>query len=782
MVAAVDTLDEGRSLGIRLDVDLDDLDALAAELRLEAMAEAAPCSGVHRDRHDLILSRGPVIGNARRARPGRAGPPAGTAGVGPQCDDGAVEADLLDALDPEQRAVAESVEGPVVVWAGAGTGKTRAVTYRIAHAVRSGVHDPRRGLAVTFTTRAAGEMRERLLRLGVDGMQVRTFHSAALRQLRHFWPRAIGGQPHDVVSRVAPLVAEAATRCGVAADSATVRDLIAEIAWAKQVEIDPEGYPAQASLRSPPLAAAEVARVYASYDDIKSERHLMDFDDVLLMTVGLLGERPDILDEVRAAYRWFTVDEFQDVSPLQHRLLDLWLGERTDVCVVGDAAQTIYSFAGATDRFLRDFPRRFPGATEVRLVRDYRSTEPIVALANTILSTSGVDEGRLVSQCGPGPDPQIRDFDDEVAEATAVAAHVGALIAEGTPPEGIAILVRINALMPAFEEALAALGIPLVLRGGERFFDRREVREAITRLRGAARAGDAPAGALADQVTSVLSVMGWSTEPPRTSGAVRERWESLASIVDLSRVHGAEGGDLSSLIAELDRRAAAQHAPAARGVTLATIHAAKGLEWEAVIVAGCVEGSLPHSQSVSPEAVGEERRLFYVAVTRAKRHLLLTWSRARQPGGRATRQRSRFLDALAPDAEAGDHVARSRVRRGRGSRAVTRREPAACRTCGRSLVTGAERTRMRCRTCPPTASEATVDRLRAWRLERAREREVPAYVIFTDATMEALAEALPRDADELLAISGIGPDKIERYGEEILNLLETVRQETADTP
>jgi len=693
-----------------------------------------------------------------------------------------VDADLLEDLDPEQRAVAESVEGPVVVWAGAGTGKTRAVTYRIAHATHVGAHDPRRGLAVTFTTRAAGEMRERLLRLGVEGMQVRTFHSAALRQLRHFWPRAIGGQPQDILAKTMPIVAEAASRCAVATDSATLRDLAAEIAWAKQVEIDPEHYADRASQRTPPLPLADVSRVYAAYDEIKAERHVMDFDDVLLMTVGLLGERPDILDEVRTAYRWFTVDEFQDVSPLQHRLLDLWLGDRRDICVVGDSAQTIYSFAGATDRFLRDFPTRFPGATQVRLVRDYRSTEPIVAMANTLMAEMGDHGGRLVSQCGTGPQPEIRDFDDEVAEAQAVATHVARLIADGVPAEGVAILVRINALMPAFEESLSALGIPLVLRGGERFFERREVREAITRLRGAARGGEITGGALADQVSSVLSAMGWSAEAPRTTGAVRERWESLASIVDLATGHGAQGGDLASLVDELDRRAAAQHAPVARGVTLATIHAAKGLEWEAVVIAGCADGSIPHSQSLTPEALAEERRLFYVAITRARRHLLLTWARSRQPGGRGARQPSRFLDLLTSHPRSDAGAPRSSVRRGSGGATASRRGPAACRTCGRSLVTGAERARLRCRTCPPTASEVTVDRLRTWRLERAREREVPAYVIFTDATMEALADTLPRDTDELLAISGIGPDKVDRYGEDLLALLAEARQQGADSP
>jgi DNA helicase-2/ATP-dependent DNA helicase PcrA len=303
----------------------------------------------------------------------------------------------------------------------------------------------------------------------------------------------------------------------------------------------------------------------------------------------------------------------------------------------------------------------------------------------------------------------------------------------------------------------------------------------MTRIRGAARGGTAPEGSLEEQVGSVLSVMGWTAEPPRATGAVRERWESLASIVDLAAVHGAQGADLAGLVDELDRRAAAQHAPVARGVTLSTIHAAKGLEWQAVIVAGCVEGSLPHAQSLSPQAIAEERRLFYVAITRAKRDLLLTWSRARQPGGRGSRQRSRFLDVLVADDDGAEAPAAS-VRRGKASRSRARQGPASCRSCGRSLVTGAERARMRCRTCPPTASERTVDRLREWRLERARERAVPAYVIFTDATMEALAEALPSTPEELLAISGIGPDKVERYGDDLIAVLDVAREDSIEEP
>jgi len=678
--------------------------------------------------------------------------------------------DPLEALDPEQRAVALALEGPVVVWAGAGTGKTRAVTHRIAHAVQVGAHDPRRSLAVTFTTRAAGEMRERLRSLGVDGVQVRTFHSAALRQLRHFWPRVVGGAPPELVGRAAPLVAEAAARCHLPTDPAVIRDLAAEIAWAKQVQTAPEGYPEAALQRTPPVSLADMARAYAAYDEIKSERGLIDFDDVLLLTVGALAERPDVAEEVRTAYRWFTVDEFQDVSPVQSRLLDLWLGDRDDVCVVGDGAQTIYSFAGANDRFLREFPARFPGATAVRLFRTYRSTEQIVAMSNRILTAGAGDQG-LTSQVGPGPDPVVEAFDDEVAEAQAVADRIQRLIAEGMAARGICILVRINGQMPAFEEALAERGIPVVLRGGERFFDRGEVREALTRLRGAARAdGTEPAAA---GMLGILSAMGHTPDPPRSTGAVRERWESLSALVGLAESLGPDV-DLAGFVIEVDRRAEAQHAPVADGVVLATIHAAKGLEWEAVFVAGLAEGSLPHAQSLADDGLAEERRLFYVAITRARRHLTLTWARSRQPGGRGQRQRSRFVDE-AEAISAGPLGAASVSRGAARARRAERRGPASCRVCGRSLVTGPERARMRCRTCPSTAQEALVEELKAWRLQRARERNVPAYVVFTDATLDALAEAMPSDADGLLAITGIGPDKAGRYGEQILDLLEQHR-------
>lgn len=675
---------------------------------------------------------------------------------------------ILDALDPEQRAAAEAWGGPVVIWAGAGTGKTRAITHRIAYGVASDRIEPGRTLAVTFTARAAGEMRERLRHLGVEGVPCRTFHAAALRQLRYFWPRAYGVDPPQIIDRVGPLVAEAAGRCRLPTEPAVIRDLIAEIAWCKQVQCLPDGYPALAAGagRTPPVSLADLARVYATYDEVKSARSLMDFDDVLLLLVGLLVDRSDIADQVRAGYRTFTVDEFQDVSPLQARVLDLWLGERDDLCVVGDPMQTIYSFAGARASYLTDFAQRYPHATQVRLVRTYRSTDPIVDLANRVVTAAAPGTPLLRGQSGAGPAPTVVEHPDETAEARAVAAWAGELIARGTPARDIAVLMRINAQMPAVEEAFAEAGIPTVLRGGERFFERPAVKEALTRLRGAARSGELGDISAVQAVQAVLSAMGHRPEPPRGSGAVRERWESLASITSLAADLGS--ASLADVVAELDRRAQIQHAPVADGVTLATIHAAKGLEWQAVAVIGLVDGTLPYQPSDSDDAaIAEERRLFYVAVTRARRDLMLTWARARQPGGRGSRTRSRFVDQAMP----GSASRRGSTGPGPGSGRRGKRAPARCRSCGQALVTGPERVRGRCRSCPSTLDEALVDRLKQWRRQAAQERGVPAFVIFTDATLEALVEARPDDTDGLLAVSGIGPDKVRRYGEDLLALL-----------
>ncbi len=685
---------------------------------------------------------------------------------------------VLASLDPEQREVATALHGPVCVLAGAGTGKTRALTHRIAYGVHSGAFQASQVLAVTFTARAAGEMRSRLRDLGVPGVQARTFHAAALRQLQFFWPQAVGGSVPVLVEHKARLVGEAASRLRLKVDRTAVRDLSAEVEWAKVSMLTPETYRARAAAagRGTPggLAVDAVARLLQSYEDVKTDRGAMDFEDVLLLTAGILDERREVAEAVRRQYRHFVVDEYQDVSALQQRLLDAWTGGRDDVCVVGDASQTIYSFAGATPRHLLDFPTRYAGAKVVRLVRDYRSTPQVVALANGLLDRAPATATRarveLVAQRPPGPAPSFTAYDDDVAEAAGVAARVAALVAAGTPTGEIAVLYRTNGQSEPLEQALTDAGIGYLLRGGERFFARAEVRQALLLLRGAQRGddGSTPLGAV---VRDVLAAVGWTETPPTGGGAVRDRWASLQALAALADDVAAARptARLPELVAELDERDAAQHAPAVQGVTLASLHAAKGLEWDAVFLVGLTEGLMPISFSTDdPDAVEEERRLLYVGVTRAREHLALSWSRARTPGGRG-RNPSRFLDGLRP----GDSQASPARRGGAGSSGgrSSKGLPRTCRSCGVVLGSGAERKVGRCAACPPTYDEAVFERLREWRSATAAAAKVPAYVVFTDATLVTIAELVPTDTAGLASVAGVGPAKLERYGQDVLGLL-----------
>ncbi|HYT10054.1 MAG TPA: ATP-dependent helicase, partial [Mycobacteriales bacterium] len=551
---------------------------------------------------------------------------------------------VLAGLDPEQEQAARAVRGPVCILAGAGTGKTRTITHRIAYAVRSGTVPAGQLLAVTFTARAAGEMRTRLRALGVGaggaggtvGVQALTFHAAALRQLRYFGPRVLGGPVPDLVDNKIRLVASAAGRAGVRETNRTaLRDLAAEVEWAKVALCPPEQYVARAAEagREPPIEASSVVAVMLAYEQVKARSGLLDFEDLLLVTAAAIEEHRDVAEEIRSRYRHFVVDEYQDVSPLQQRLLDAWLGGRDDLCVVGDPNQTIYSFTGATPSYLLDFPRRHSGATVVRLVRDYRSTPQVVGLANRVLGRRS--SLRLVGQRRPGPEPTYREYDDEPAEAAAVAAACREQIAAGTAASELAVLFRVNAQSEAYERALAEAAVPYLLRGGERFFARTEIREAVLLLRGAVRSAESGLK-LADLVRDVLSGLGWAASAPPPGGAARERWESLAALVAVAEELAAvqpEAG-LGDLVAELDQRAAAQHAPTVQGVTLASLHAAKGLEWDSVFLVGLVEGTLPIQHAVTDEQVDEERRLLYVGVTRARERVALSWSLSRTPGGR----------------------------------------------------------------------------------------------------------------------------------------------------
>jgi DNA helicase-2/ATP-dependent DNA helicase PcrA len=682
---------------------------------------------------------------------------------------------LLDGLDPEQRAVATARRGPVRVLAGAGTGKTRAITHRIAHGVASGLYVPSEVLAVTFTTRAAGEMRSRLRALDTPGVQVRTFHAAALRQARYFWPQVFGGELPELVASKLSLLAEAASRCRVQADSALLRDLAGEVEWAKVSNVVPDDYPrlAAAAGRTPSgIDLPTTGRVFAAYEQVKRDRGRIDMEDVLLCAAAILTEDERVAATVRRQYKWFVVDEFQDVSPIQVALLDLWLGGRDDICVVGDPMQTIYSFAGASADFLTGFARKHPGTQAIELVRNYRSTPQVVEVANKVAhgrrgSATGVRAVVLRAQREAGPEATYAGHANEVDEAADVAARIERLRADGIPARDMAVLFRINAQSQAYEEALTARGIPYVVRGVERFFERPEVKQAVTLLRGAARAGG-DSGDLVGDAVGVLSSMGWKEQAPAGAGAQRNRWESLQAMVTMTQDFAAQhpGTTLAALVEELERRAQAQHAPIADGVTLSTLHAAKGLEWEAVFCVGMHEGTVPIIYATTPDAVEEERRLFYVGVTRARTSLHVSWAAARSPGARGNRGPTRFLDGIRPvdPDEAAPASGRSRTKR--SARSVGR-----CRTCGRPLGSAAERKIGRCDDCPATYDEELFERLRAWRSEQATAQKVPAYVVFTDATLTAIAESKPGDARELLKIPGLGKTKLDRYGEDVLALL-----------
>ena len=509
--------------------------------------------------------------------------------------------------------------------------------------------------------------------------------------------------------------------------------------------------------------ADTVARVFAAYEDVKRGEGRMDMEDILLLTAGLLAEDERVAAQVRRQYKYFVVDEFQDVSPLQSALLDLWLGGRDELCVVGDPAQTIYSFAGADADYLRDFPAKHPGTTSVELVRNYRSTPEVVSAANALLEGSATTSVSLRSQRPSGRAVEYRSAPDEVSEAEAVAARVLQLREAGASLGEVAILFRINAQSETFEEALAARKIPYVIRGAARFFDRPEVREAVTRIRGAARSGEGEE--LVELVRSTLAGMGWTSAPPTGRGQTRDRWESWQALVDQAEEFAAgEGKDhadpAGAFVDDLDRRAAEQHAPVAEGVTLATFHAAKGLEWDHVFLCGLQDGTLPITYADTPAAVEEERRLLYVGMTRARLELSCSWSLARNPGGRGSRKPSRFLDPLLPE-EARPRPSGST----RAGRAMS------CRECGTPLRTPADKKRARCEDCPASYDEELFERLREWRKERAGEEKVPAFVVFSDATLELIAEQKPQTPEALLRISGIGRQKLDRYGEDVLGVV-----------
>jgi len=664
---------------------------------------------------------------------------------------------VLANLDPEQQEVALAARGPVCVLAGAGTGKTRAVAHRIAYLAATGQADPARVLAVTFTTRAAGELRGRLRQLGqfvpgtaLDKVQARTFHSAALRQLTHFWPATVGGAAPRVLESKISLVAEVARRLRIPAGLPELRDAAGEIEWAKVTQVRPDDYATASAKagRTPPLDAVALARIYSGYEELRTERHLVDFESVLELTAAILAEYPAAARSVRDRYACFVVDEYQDVNPLQKLLLDMWLGGRDEVCVVGDPRQTIYSFTGATPAYLTGFPAEFPSAPVIRLVRNYRSTPEVVTLANKLVAAAGRSgPGSLVAQRSAGPAPRLTEHADEPAEAAAVVRQVQTLLKAGTPAAEIAVLVRTNAQTAAYEQALAEAGVPFQLRGAERFFDRDEVRQAVGLLRAAARSATEPDDPAAE-VRPILASIGLTARPPGGRGTARDRWESLEALAQLAAAFFAANPEagMADLSAELAVRSAIGHAPAMAGITLASLHSAKGLEWQAVFLPGLTDGTVPIVYAQTDEAVEEERRLLYVGITRARERLYLSWALARTPGGRRTRKPSRFLADLS----------------GRGMRAGER--------TAASRRPGSQASVPRPAGVSQDPADPLFSRLREWRLVVSKEQGVPAYVVFSDATLQAIAATRPASLGELAGIPGVGAVKLDRYGAAVLEL------------
>ena len=557
---------------------------------------------------------------------------------------------VLEGLNEKQRLVATTFDAPVCVMAGAGTGKTRAITHRIAYGVEHGPYQADNVLALTFTQKAAQEMAGRIRALGVDDVEVRTFHSAALRQLQHFWPQLTDGYLPDIIASKSSVVSHVLETLSIEVDAAVLRDISGEIEWRKLKAYTLEDYQQVSVENSRPLPGGidllTMVEVMRRYEVIKDERKRIDFEDVLLAATGMLESEPSIANRIRTRYRHFVVDEYQDVSPIQQRLLDLWLGERDDVCVVGDASQTIYSFAGATSDYLVHFAEAFPNARVIQLDQNYRSSKDIIQAANiTVEGMPGALSLRPLEDDGSPIVLGHLESDDD--EARWVAEQVTRLVSEGVPPSDIAVLHRFSAQSLLTEGALRAAGISVRSQGGTRFFDQPHVKRAVMEIRGAAVANTG--GPLLRVVDDVLFGLGYTESKPEHQGAAHSVWEDLHALRELAEAFPA-GKTLKEFSQELARRAELHDEPSLASVTLATVHSAKGQEWPVVFVVGLSVGQFPISYAVSESEIEEERRLFYVALTRARKRLALSWARRAKAGSGAERQMSPFLSRIGVSA------------------------------------------------------------------------------------------------------------------------------------
>ena len=537
----------------------------------------------------------------------------------------AIEDEILAALDHDQRAVALASRGPVCVIAGAGTGKTRAITHRIAYAAAIGTMDPQKVLALTFTAKAAGEMRARLRSLGVPQVAARTIHSAALKQLLYFWPSVFGGRTPDLMTTKTGFLTEAINRAGLsdairATNRELMRDIASEIEWAKVSQVAPSDYIDEISkrLQKPRVLPEQMVQIYTAYETVKKQELAIDFEDVLLLCAAMLEEEREVRERVQDQYRYFTIDEYQDISPVQQRLINAWLGKRNDICVVGDPAQTIYSFAGATPVFLNTFTQRFPDAEVIRLSTGYRSTPEITFAANALLRHGAMGQ-ELVAQNDHGSKPSVIGYSDETAEVSGVLDEITQLLGAGTAPHEVAILARTNAQLKSVERAMMKVNLPFQVRSTERFFDRREVRDFLSEVR--------KASVIPTEGQGWIDELRTLAQPYLTGEAI----DGIAALLHLGRELDDDDNftpkTLRGYLREVEDRVQQNNPPTMPVVTLATLHAAKGLEWERVFLIGASEGQLP----VSDASIDEERRLFYVGITRAKADLHISYRKSPSP-------------------------------------------------------------------------------------------------------------------------------------------------------
>ena len=633
---------------------------------------------------------------------------------------------IVAGLNPAQREAALATSGPVVILAGAGTGKTTTVTHRIAVQVASGAFPAERILAVTFTEKAAGELKSRLGALGVHGVEARTFHAAALSQLGRLWERHSGDRLPQVLDSKAPVIASLANGLPPPHRFLPRRELAGEIEWAKNRMLSPGSY-ADGLAREdhePPIPAELMQGIFEGYERRKERTRRIDFEDMLGLAVRLFDEHAEAAADVRARHLAFTVDEYQDVNPLQQALLDRWLGGRDDVCVVGDDYQTIYAFTGASPRYLIGFPQRHPGAHVVRLEENYRSTPQILDVANALTPALGGFRKHLTPTRPDGPNPTARACADGAQEVSFVVGEVRRLQAEGVELDEIAVLYRINARSEPYEEAFAAAGLPYQVRDGA-FLRRPGPRGVLSQLR------SVPSSDVVEAVEAATDAVGY--DPAGTPDAEEEvtRQADLARLralaAEFTAAHPA--GDVAGFVAELASRFAVERT--GRGVNLLTYHRAKGLEFDAVILPRLLDGELPFRRGRSEADPAEERRLLYVGITRARRFLSLSWPRE------AKSSPSRFLREL-----------------GVSSPAPT--APAA---------------KVRDKVSIAVGDGPLFDRLKEWRRDRAKADGVPAYVVFHDRTLAAIADAHPRDWADMAAISGVGGKKLDLYAEEVLQIV-----------